>query len=280
MKSIYFYDGSGYQKSMAFGQMIELMWACYTKGNELGYDDIYVEWHQPITIRWFNDGNAVYGMNCPRKSVYPLKFVEKGIRINADECRDISKPDSLWNGCQPLISPYGIKSQPFIDYLNMYAEKYGKSIKLELNDEKSPDEKYILFHYRYSQQDRQKNRNIDIGYYEKIVDYLIEKFPAYKLYKIGEISDIDRKFDRVFGYFLRNTDRLFELINNCSYYVGPLSGPVGIAIAMQKPLIALLSERDVVAKEKMEKWYSDKMKLIDFKGDYLMSMDMHMRKYE
>ena len=143
-----------------------------------------------------------------------------------------------------------------------------------------PEDKYILLHYRYSEQDRQKNRNIPDEYYKNIISWLRKDYPQYKIYKIGEESGFDEMFDRGYGYFLSDTDKLFELVYNCSYYIGPLSGPISITWFMKKPTLSLLSDRDVKANEQMLNWYADTTKLIRLDGDYLKDINEHMVKYE
>lgn len=275
MSSIHFFDSSQYKRTIAFGQMVDIAWACYNRGKELGYDDISVEWHNYITIRWFDSGVCMYGMNCPRNDIYPLRFVKKGTYVNADKYIDLSKPDSLFVGCNPIFSEIGFSStNTTIEYFN----RLGNLYKMELKIQK-PNTKYILFHYRKSEQKRQLSRNIDEKVYIDIINHLKRKYKDYKFYKIGEKSSFDNLFDICFGYFLSNTDGLFKLIYGSSAYIGPLSGPISIAWFSDIPTISLMSNRDISVNETKRAWHTDNIELVSTIDNYIYEIDNFMEKH-
>jgi len=268
MTSVLFYDGKPVETSMALGQMLELMWACYIRGKELGYNRIFVEWHNFITIRWFDDGSCISGMPPPsNRSLDGIKIINKGEKLyGLDKIIDINKEGSLYEGCPPLISER-IRTRIYEEYLLNYYLKTG--IKPKINIVKLDNlGKYIMFHYRYSEKTSQLDRNVPNEKYIEIIDFIRKNYPEYKIYKTGEKSDIDNLFDCDFGCFLYDTDKLINMVSNSKLYIGPLSGPISIAFFSQHPCIALLTKFNLERKTPYHRHYSeDTMFLNDFNSE-------------
>lgn len=275
---IYFHDKKHCKKFMAFGQMIELVWACYAKGKELGYDNIIIEWHDKISIGWTKEGTCISGMNPPENSITSLKVVPKGTIIeNVDRYIDISESNVLYDDCPPLISNDKIRGFCYEEYLERYYKKTNIKPTIEISKSESKD-KYILLHYRYSTQERQIPRNVSSKYYIDLIKLIRENYKEYKIYKIGELSEFDSLVDKKFGYFLKDTDKLINLVGNSSLYIGPLSGPISIAFFLQHPCIGILSDHNIIRNMEVKDYYSNDTIYINPINDYLNKIKEFMDK--
>lgn len=241
MKSIYFFDGKGIRKHCSFGQLIDIGISCYIRGKELGYDKIFVEWHDINSFLWTDEGTFLGNIKCPQNRVLPISFVDKGTKVDADKSIDISEWNSLYDGCPPLISSEMISAVPSCNYLNKYYHEHNLSPFIEL--EKNQVEPYILFHYRKSPQNRQKNRNLPDYIYLDIINILKEKFGTeFKYYKIGEKGPLDELCDKFFRYYPEDIDRLFEIIRDSFLYVGTPSGPHSFTRLIHHPLYMIVPD--------------------------------------
>jgi hypothetical protein len=240
MSNIYFFDGIHTQKSWALGQLLTLSHSCYIKGKELGYDNIYVEWHNNNSFLWFENGCKLGSIKCPKNNVLMINYVEEYKKLNnIDKYIDLSKPDTLYDSCPPIMTFNKSSVIPSTIYLVDYFERTKKYPYVEYI-KNNIKEKYILFHYRKSEQKKQFFRNLKDSDYLKILDIIREKYKDYKIYKVGEPCIFDNKFDRVFPYFTNNIDNLFELVANCSLYVGSTSGPWSLCLMMKTPMISMI----------------------------------------
>lgn len=260
-KKIFFYDSKQCNKFMALGQTLEFIWACYSKGIELGYNEIIIEWHHRISIMWFDDGRCIQGMPKPKNNILPITFVRKGVYVNADKYIDISEQNSLYEGCPPLISNKSIIASTFENYLN--------NNRKTLSVTKTKTNPYILIHYRKSTKKSQQIRNILDEHYINIIKLVRKRFKEIPIYKIGEPSSFDDMFDRVYKYFLRDTTGLIDLVGNSTLYIGPLSGPISIAFFNNNDCIAMKSEREDNIEYKKPNYCSDNVKLISLREDYI-----------
>lgn len=243
MKVIYFYDSKQTKLFLALGQIVTLLQACYFRGKELGYEKIVFEWHNLVTYPGWSNENTFKGIiNSPKNSILPITIIEKGSRIPSNYHKiDLSEPNSLYDGCPPIMQSNGYKMKPTHDFLNRYYINHNSRPILSLARDK--EDKYILFHYRESTQDRQIKRNTPYEEWNKIFELIKYSYGnEYKLKKIGEPSKIDDRFDEVFDYFPNNIEKLFEIINNASLYVGGASGPITITFLLGVPGILLLKQ--------------------------------------
>jgi hypothetical protein len=235
--TIYFFDGKKMQRYMGFGQMTTLAFACYIKAQELGYKKIICEWHDKVAYLWDNLGNCRGIINTPRDWLWDIKFVNKGSRIRNVKSIDLSEPNSLYEGCQPIMHD-GFKMIPFLDYLNKYY--LDSKIYPKISVEKTPGENYFLFHYRSSEQDRQLHRNTPIKEFKFMLNILRERYSGFKFKKFGEPSPLDSEFDEIIDYKPNNITELFKVINNSSLYIGNIAGPISMAYMFGIPTIMFL----------------------------------------
>lgn len=243
MKIVYFYDKKATHRFVALGQISTIIQSCYFKGIELNADKIIIEWHNMVTYpNWTDDGKFEGLLSCPRENtILPLIIVPKGTKITSRAKHiDLSEPNSLFDGCNPVISN-PMKQQPTFEYLNKYYIDTGRRPIFKIKSDS--DTGYILFHYRESPQKRQLERNTIYSEFEEIFYICRKLFKDMKLYKIGEPCKLDSEFDKVFGYFPDNIGELFRIINNSSMFVATTSGPLDIAYAFGVPSIVNIDNK-------------------------------------
>jgi len=239
MTSILF-KNSNRHRSIAIGQFIQIITCCYLKAKELDCDEIYMEWINTRFL-WDDMGNSIDGFGYQSDTILPFIFLNVGEEVNTDITIDIGLPNSLYDGCEPLIDRDFCKLNPSSIYILDYTTRNKKLPRIYM-DRKETKEKYILIHYRKSTKKGHEFRKINDEWYVKLVEYLRSKY-NYKIYKIGEQSPFEDIFDRRFPYFTRNFNRLMELINNCELYITCPTGPWGFAVYFDKPMIAIATEK-------------------------------------
>ena len=252
-KMIHFYDNTGVKRFIALGQIITMCQACYFKGKELEYDEIIFEWHNMVTYPFWNDDSKLMGiLDCPKHNILPFFFVPKNSKIlKKSKGMDISKPNVLYEGSSPLLSN-PMNMEPYLNFLNKYYLDHNEYPRIEI---KPSNDKYILFHYRKSEQARQLVRNTIDEDFEKLYEY-IREVSDYKLIKFGEKSRIDDKFDESYTY-LNDIGDLFSLVNNSTLFIASTSGPLHIAYMLGKP--SIVSIDDTTKKTYKEgEWKGDK----------------------
>jgi len=270
-KIVYFYDSKEAKVFLALGQMVTLLQACYFRGKELCYDKVVFEWHNLVAYPGWSKENTYKGLiNTPKNDFLPITFVQKGNRISKLCDRiDLSEPDSLYNGCPPIMTPNGYSMQPTHEFLNRYYENHHKRPILYIN--KEPDEKYILFHYRESTQERQIKRNTSYDEFKKIFTIIKEKYgDKYKLKKIGEPCDLDKEFDEVYDYFPDDIESLFKVINDSFLFVGGATGPVTITFLLGVKGILLLKKElnpVYIGRNSPHEWVDESNYLCIFESD-------------
>jgi hypothetical protein len=236
MSSIYYFENNPINQSWALGQLLHLGYACYINGRALGYDEIYVEWKDNNSYLWKENGTKLGDILCPKNTVLPVKYLPQGDRPNSDKYIDIGKPNSLYDGCPPIFR----SNKYILEYFKRFCSENKEYPFMEPIKDKSKCP-YILFHYRKSEQQRQQYRNLPDEWYIDILNKLKELYgEKFKYYKIGEKSEFDNIFDKVYGYFPRNIDNMFKLIVNSELYIGSSSGPVSIPISTRHPMIILV----------------------------------------
>lgn len=230
------FKNSNYHRHPAFGQMLEISLCCYVKGLELGYDNIYIEW-QDIRSLWDDYGNSLGGFNVPNSEGLPFKFIGHNSKITADKIIDIGKPNCLYDGSKAIISPTGCSMEACQIYIKDYYKKYKKLPKIKLN--KYTDNPYVLIHYRESQKEKQKFRNVNSIWYLRLLRYIKKNYDI-DIYKVGELSRIDNLCDKVYNYCIRDSSEMYKLVSGCKLYIGCPSGPWIIPIYIRKPIISMV----------------------------------------
>ena len=278
MKTIYFYDGKRETGFMGLGQEVTLLQSCYFRGKELGYDNIIFEWHDKVAYPGWSINNTYQGLiKTPVNSIFPVTIVDKGIRIaNHIDRIDLSESNSLYDGCPPVMA-HDYKMKQTHDYLNMYYESFKSRPILQLP--KSNKEKYILFHYRESTQERQIPRNTPYKEWKELFELLKEKFPSYKFKKIGEPSKLDGEFDEAYEYFPNNISELFKVINDSSLYVGGAAGPITLTFLFGVPGIMLFdknSKSSYTGETNAHRWVDSFNYLYLFESEYNVNENKEM----
>ena len=160
--------------------------------------------------------------------------------------------------------------KPTHDYLNKYYQDYDKRPILSLP--KGTKEKYILFHYRESTQERQLPRNTPYKEWKRLFELLKERYgDEYKFKKFGEPSELDSEFDEIFDYFPDDIGRLFEIVNNSSLYIGGAAGPITLTFLFGIPGILLFdskSKLSYIGETNAHKWLDPKNYLYLIENEY------------
>jgi hypothetical protein len=235
-ESVYFYDGSKSEKCLAIGQLLVNAHACGIKGKELGYNKVYMEWKNKNSFRWFDDGTRWGDIKCPKNTVLPIEFVEEETELLDTDLIDISKPNMFFDCSNPLIYTDKASAVGGEEYLRYYWNKTGKYPNLDLNRTIKP---YVLLHYRFSEQQKQQFRNVPDEWYIKMIDLIRKYCPNLSLYKTGEKCSFEDKFDKIFGYFPRDIDRMFRLFSESKLHVGIPSGPWAIPNMGMNPMLIM-----------------------------------------
>jgi len=261
------FKNSNYHRHPAFGQMLEISLCCYVKGLELGHKDIYIEW-QDTRFLWSDKGTCVGGFKIPNSERLPFKFVSREESLIVDETIDIGKPNSLYEGCESIITQTGCRVNPCQIYIKEYIDKYGEIPKIIIKSSNSY-KPFILLHFRNSPKTNQQIGNINFESYLNIIRY-IKRNNKFEIYKIGEQSRLDAYCDKIYNYFLNDISLYFELVDNCSLYIGPPSGPWIVPIYFRKPIIALIKDNYVYEREMrgIGKILTDNQKMLLVKDNY------------
>ncbi len=277
-KTVYFYDGKKINRFMGFGQMTTLAQACYFRAKELGYKRVVCEWHNMVAYSWNNKGWYKGLLNISSHGILPIIFVSKGTKgIRNSDMIDLSEPDSLFEGCPPIMSNK-ITMVPMFDYLNKYYRNTG--IRPTFNIPKDTDNPYILFHYRKSEQDRQKYRNTPLPEWKCLLKLFKDKYgKKFKFKKIGEISPLDNEFDEVIDYFNDDVQGLFKLVNNASLYVGSAAGPLALTYMLNIPTILFIDKKTNKNYEGDLYDWLDKDRIMFIHGDYYIINDDDVLKF-
>lgn len=278
MKSIYFYYSKPMKSWLALGQILALMQACYFRGRELGFENVIFVWKDGVSYPgWTKENTCKGNIFCPGNNIFPMKVVSPEFVLREDVYKiDLSEPNSLYEGCPIVIKPDGYRMAPTYEFLNNYYKNHNERPVFSIH--KNTNEKYILFHYRESTQERQIPRNTPYDDWKKLFMVLKEKYgKEYKFKKIGEPSKLDGEFDEVFDYFPNNIEELFKIVNNAILYVGNASGPSTLGFMFEIPAIILLNELSkpsYVGKDSIaHKWVDDSKYLCLWKGEYDIIQD-------
>jgi len=277
MNRVYFWDSKRETNFMGLGQEITLMQCCYFRGMELNYDEVIFEWHDKVSYPGWSKDNTIKGLiNCPQdNNLLPLRIVNKGTRISSRIDRiDLSESNSLYDGCPPIMTK-DYKMKQTHKYLNDYYSK--TNIRPILSIDKNSNEKYILFHYRESDKESQIPRNTPYNDWKRLFEILKEEYGnEYKFKKIGEPSKLDGEFDEVFDYFPDNVERLFEIINNSSLYIGGAAGPITLTFLFGILGILLLDSKSkfsYIGETNAHKWVDSKNYLYLIENEYDINRD-------
>lgn len=274
MSSIYYYDDLN--RPVSFGQSLELPCTCYFKAMEMGYTDVYSMWRN-INFLWDDNGNCISGFFMPRETPLPFKFVEGD--NNYDTKVNIGEYDSLYDGCEPLISKDGCKLRYCHNYIkNQYIKQFGLP-RLKMIDSKSK-EPYILIHYRNSLKEKQQPRNIESVWYERLIQYIRDNSDI-KIYKIGEQSPFDKSCDKVYPYAQRNLGNFVRLLKDCNLYIGSPCGPWVLSIYLGSPILSMVKDDTIYEGEKdvFNDFLDDKQILIKTKEENFDSMKNHIDRF-
>jgi len=254
MKVVRFIYNENIHRYLALGQIASLLQCCYFRGKELGYEKVIVDWYPLVTYpNWDNEGNYKGIIRKPENGYLPMYICNKNDRsISNASIFDMTKPDVLFEGSEPILFDGNTQTCHYT-YMNKYFKEHREHPIFKIS-KSLPDKPYILFHFRKSEQERQKIRNTPVDDWVKTFDLLKEKYKdKVYFYKIGEQSPIDEKFDIVFDYFPNNIIDLYKLMNNSSLYICSPSGPLCLAFVLGIP--ALGFNNPIFAKDYVsERW--------------------------
>ena len=220
MSSVHFYYGELHKSLPSFGNLAAISHACYARGKELGFDDIYIDWIPKNAFLWNENLSYKGNIRIPRGNFLPFKYVIPNDKIKVDKNIDISKSNSLFDGCPPL------RGEVFSDficysYLNKLYEETGNY--QELNIKKSNNEPNVIFHHRESGMNKQRIRNVKQEYIKDLFDNFKDRYPI-KYYKNGEETNFDNEFDIILPYHFNKIYRLLRIFNNTNLFVSGVCG--------------------------------------------------------
>lgn len=232
---------------MRIGELNRLLITCFFKAKELGYKEgnIYFQW--PTNIRHFRNlskTNVLGQYKCPKESILPIKFVEKGSVDYKDyNLIHLCDPNAFFEGSKPFIKPGDgnavIRDSTAYDiYPHIYLKNTGE--RPVMNVEKDEQEKpYILIHKRDSTYSKQ--RNSDMRYVLPIVKKIKRKYKDKFKYVFTGDSHVGDPILSLFDeWHVPNGDNpntLWKLVNNSSLVMGPSSSIIDSAIMLGVPLI-------------------------------------------
>lgn len=251
-KKILFYSSIENQRFLALSDILMIPQSCYFKGKELGYDNISIQWFEKNAFSWNNDGSYLGNISIPKNSILPIKFIND-FQEDYDLKIDISKPDSLYNGCPSLISKDINPTRICCSYLNKYYKDTGEKPVFNIpKTGKFGD--FILLHYRHSNKEEQLVRNLDISYYISLIKKIKELYPNIKIWKIGERSPFDNMFDKKLPYFYNNFEELLDIINECKIFICSETGTLKVGHMFNIPIITLLSSKSTLQGTTIDGW--------------------------
>jgi hypothetical protein len=277
----------GEQFAIRFGDLISVIRGCYFKGKELGFEDnnIYLEW--PKNVRYTTKQHFKYHLShdidaeytkCPIDTILPIKFIENPILEDYNNIIDLNKSNCMYDGCPPIFTPNDDRKknfQIFWSYTNKYYLETGVRPIFNLGKDKSI-EPYILVHDRRGLLGTVRNPKPEVTL--GILKYLKRKYGnKYKIYRCGEsiedeIIKIEQysksieNFKRTLDYtiftqienltdeFITNKDisEFIKIVNNCSMFVGPNSGPYELALSLNIPVLHFDNKKVFFASIKKE----------------------------
>lgn len=112
-KKILFIYKNNNQGFFRLGELGFIYRACYFRGKELGYKDIYMEW--PNNLEFTRDHHLkrnklklekkLLKMKCPKETILPIKFISKKdiIPSEYDKIIDIGKSGAFYNNSEPIF---------------------------------------------------------------------------------------------------------------------------------------------------------------------------------
>ena len=168
--------------------------------------------------------NAVIKNN--KSCIFPTQYTNK-IKENEEINQNILSHNIIF---EDLLN-YKKKNHKLIDFTNFFKKNVFYKIKKKYN---LGDKKFCIFHFRNEK--IHKTRNNNFKNYYKSINYLIKK--NYKIIILSET--IKSKNKNVIVLDPSNKDNhldQFYLINYCTLYIGPLSGPWALANLLKKKII-------------------------------------------
>jgi len=245
-------DNEGFIRLGEFGFICR---ACYYRGKELGYNNIYIEW--PNNIEYTRNhylrrnNRTTYGepleLECPDDTILPINFISNDDikESDYDKVMNMNENDAFYNGSEPIFLEIDGKilrsNLAPHEFLNKYYITYNEHPIFDIKKDKLKY-KYILIHTRNAL--NSKSRNPKIKTYLHILKLLKENFSDYKIFRCGETYswEVENEINEYIDDFYRPTDDFdlfLRLINNSSLYVGCTSGPIEYAKSFNLPVVEL-----------------------------------------
>lgn len=224
MKKILF-KISGKERTLGLGDVIMIASPVYFRGEQLGYKNITLQWPNIVT------GPNYEKVKCPKRTILPIKFIEKEniIESKYDKVYDLRERDALFPGYpgidkdlrgNEIKNIYGI-----YNFNNLYMYQNGKAPIFNIKKNKI-EKPYVILHHR---QYKKTLRNSSEETTKKVFNILRELLKdKYEIWKMGEPTEFDYKFDKVLKPFNNNVNGYFKTINNASMVLG--NGQSGITV--------------------------------------------------
>ena len=229
----------GYEKlpdrHIGWGDAFMYLYACYLEGKRKGYKDkeIYIVFprigYDPRHVDNIKENSGFYQPTkyLPWNNYSRVKIIEEE---EWDELVDTSEIGSLY----PSFPGINRTGWYIYIYFDIYKYITGNIPHLDL-PKTHKGKPYILFHYRGDRVGAfHKERETPINEFDYIFNIIKEHLgDKYEYWKIGEISDIDDKFDKVIPYMYGDLDGFMELLCNSSMLVGSHAGPSTAALLIK-----------------------------------------------
>jgi len=257
MSSVIFRVNGRYQHRIRFGETATLIQACYFRGKELGYDDIYMEW--PLKSM-FSDiyGNRI-NIKCPPNELLPIKFIHR-LEFNKYQYNKnvgLDEYNSFYKDSPPVFEKNKTCFIGFYSFLNKYYLETGKKPIFNIKKDKL-DKPYIIFHFRWSN-NHSPERNPRVSSYMKIFNMIKEKYGnKYEIWKSGEPNKmLERKCDKTIPYYNDNLNEQIKVINNSSLVVSPGCGIEAYCELVDKPLLYVEASQDNIGGTFDKQWWKN-----------------------
>jgi hypothetical protein len=228
-------------RMFGFADVFIYSMACYLKGKELGYNDVYIVFPRfgYDKLKWDVSEKA---RNWQRTEFSPWTYLPRDKKINFniyDKIIDTSKPNSFYDGFPGLHEHAWF----FYKYPDIYYLKTGKKPHLEVNKDDN-NKRYILFQYRDSRLGALAKKKVtSTKEFHQVFNILKEQLnDRYEFWKTGEKSPIDNKFDKILPPMFEDIDGFARVIRNSSMFIGGHSGPRAFAYFMADLPIIQISQ--------------------------------------
>ena len=219
---------SGKERRLGLGDVAMIASPVYYRGMELGFNDITLQWPDIVT------GPNHEKVKCPKDTILPIKFIERE-KINKDEydkILDLKDKGTLYLGFpgidyNPDSDATEIKNMFGVyNFNNMYSY-ITKTSPIFYVDKEKLKKPYVLLHHRDYEKHptRNSNETTTLLVFKILREMLGDK---YEIWKMGEPTLFDDKFDKVLPTFNDDPGEYFKVINNSSMVLG--NGQSGVTV--------------------------------------------------